>query len=415
MAELPQWLNKLLAKQQQIGLKAGSDNTWAVVWSSSFDDKEAERFSEKAMDEYLARVDSGAVALPDLLIWHTPELKIGKADYVARDGHYLVAGGDFDKTPLAQKARDYYRQHAKDIGASHGYTYDSAQRTNRTYGQFDTFEISLLPRVNAANDDTMLLGVKGYSGGNREAYYKHLVAMFGKEEADRILAENEKRGKDREATGAAYAKDGKPLDYKQFGRRQEKRIAEMYRKIKAYNPDLTDEGFVQAVTGVGIDTAERMIERSYGLYSSGKLKPARKEAPPAPAPKLTPQQLEEQAYKAAGYTRDSFWGGWVPPKVAVKSEPFVHHPFWRGLVPAKSLDPGKVSMRARMGKAAKDYPIAGMQLQDAIDAMQRALELPDAVVVQMIRQDGQQRTYDILKAAIEAQGGTIEFNLEVKP
>lgn len=129
-------------------------NSWFAWWSNNFEDHDGEYFSEKAIDEYVRRVDVGAVPYPELWLWHTPGTKHGKAEWVGRIGHFAVAAGSFEDTPAGKAAAAHYAKAGGDYGMSHGFTYDPGQKRDGVYNQFNTFEISVLPAKAAANPYT---------------------------------------------------------------------------------------------------------------------------------------------------------------------------------------------------------------------------------------------------------------------
>jgi hypothetical protein len=129
-------------------------NSWFAWWSNNFEDHDGEYFSEKAIDEYVRRVDVGAVPFPELWLWHTPGTKHGRAEWVGRIDHFAVAAGSFDETPAGQAAKAHYAKASGDYGMSHGFTYDPGQKRDGVYEQFNTFEISVLPAKAAANPYT---------------------------------------------------------------------------------------------------------------------------------------------------------------------------------------------------------------------------------------------------------------------
>jgi hypothetical protein len=129
-------------------------HAWFAWWSNNFEDHDGEYFSEKAIDEYVRRVDVGAVPFPELWLWHTPGTKHGRAEWVGRIGHFAVAAGSFDDTPAGQAAKAHYAKASGDYGMSHGFTFDPGQKRDGVYEQFNTFEISVLPAKAAANPYT---------------------------------------------------------------------------------------------------------------------------------------------------------------------------------------------------------------------------------------------------------------------
>ena len=127
--------------------------TWIGIWSNNFEDREGEIFTAKAIDDYIARVDMGIIPTPELWLWHTPGTRLGEAEHVTRVGAFAVAMGTFDQTAAATKGMHTLAK-TKGLGMSHGYAYSPDHKQGRVYHQFNTFELSVLPRDKAANSYT---------------------------------------------------------------------------------------------------------------------------------------------------------------------------------------------------------------------------------------------------------------------
>lgn len=187
-------------------------NHWMAVWSNNFEDRDGEIFTAKAMDEYVTRVDTGLVPLPELWVWHAgKDTAIGSADWVATHGHFMLAAGQFYGGAAAVKAKAYYKKHAKETTISHGFTFPASAFDGKHYHQFNTFEISLLPRGVEANTYTSLEGVKAMAIDEKKRAY--LESVFeDKDKVQGILNGLDKRGKALEELGVEF-KDftGKPL------------------------------------------------------------------------------------------------------------------------------------------------------------------------------------------------------------
>lgn len=178
-------------------------NHWFVSWSNNFADRDREIFTEKAIKRYVARVDAGITPLPELWVWHVgKQVRIGEAEMVGYHDHFLLAAGTFDSTPQAQKARDYYEANAHKTRVSHGYAYPPDQFDGKHYHEFNTFEISLLPRGVEANLFTSLEGVKAMA--LKPDQIKYLEELFGKEYVEERLGDLTERGKALEALGVEY-------------------------------------------------------------------------------------------------------------------------------------------------------------------------------------------------------------------
>lgn len=185
-----------------VGIKiAGND--WLITYTNNFADREGEAFSAKAIDDYVTRVDMGVVDPPEWWVWHVgANTRVGQAEWVARHGHFVIAKGVFDDTPQAQAAKEYYRQHGKDTGISHGFTYPADQFDGVTYHAFNTFEISTMPRDFEANRYTSFEGVKSMKITPEKK--AHLEEVFGAEQAAKILSDLDSRGKALEGVGVQY-------------------------------------------------------------------------------------------------------------------------------------------------------------------------------------------------------------------
>ena len=172
------------ALKTPVGFKALGDR-WFAWWSNAFEDHDGEFFSEKAIDEYVRRVDVGAVPMPELWLWHTPGTKHGEAEWVGRIGHFAVAAGVFDDTPAGKAAQAHYAKAGSDYGMSHGFTYDPGQKRDGVFHQFNTFEISVLPAQAAANPYTAFREVFDMEMDDEK--FAFLARVLGSEETARQL------------------------------------------------------------------------------------------------------------------------------------------------------------------------------------------------------------------------------------
>lgn len=194
--------NLLFGSKEQAfhGFKVLSNNRWVGWWTNNFEDREGEIFTEKAIDDFIASVKSGLVEYPELWFWHIEGTKHGKADGLWRLGHFALATGTFDSTPMAQQFKAYY-QTVDHYGMSHGYEYFRSQKSGRFYNQFKTRELSPLRNQAAANDLTYWEVKQMQISAQAQ---KELEAALGAEQAKAIIAAAEARNKEAEATGRDY-------------------------------------------------------------------------------------------------------------------------------------------------------------------------------------------------------------------
>ena len=146
---------------------------WLAVYSNSFRDEDGvpEIISSKSQRDFVEKVDAGTYDYPDLLFWHNPKWKFGKATVVAFDEiepgiGFAIAGGDIDV------GKEYVAEAllASDVSwkNSHGMPVSGIAREmvdSTIYAKHITTEITVLPADYAANpltgfgllgDDNML-------------------------------------------------------------------------------------------------------------------------------------------------------------------------------------------------------------------------------------------------------------------
>ena len=178
-------------------------NHWLITWSNNFEDHDGEIFTLKAIQNYVARTKMGLIPMPTLQVWHAGEkTQLGTADWVADYGHFISAAGQFDQTSKAQHAKGYYKRNAHKTAVSHGYTFRKSAFDGKHYHEFNTFEISLLPRGVEANSYTSLERIKAMAFS--EAQEKYLAEVFGDEDVKQIKTAYEERGKVLEELGVQF-------------------------------------------------------------------------------------------------------------------------------------------------------------------------------------------------------------------
>lgn len=184
------------------GFKVLPDGRWQAWWTNNAKDKVGEWFSAKAIDAYIARVDSGAVPYPELWYKHLP-IRMGKADALARIGYLTFATGKFYDTPTGQKGRAYFEaeQKAGHVKTnSHGYLYPTNLLKKGVYNAFNTFEISVLDPGEEANPYTMF-EVKTMFAKLDQKKFDALEKIFGKEAVEELTNFAETKSRELEAAG----------------------------------------------------------------------------------------------------------------------------------------------------------------------------------------------------------------------
>lgn len=125
--------------------KANGKKLWIARHTGKFIDREGEIISDKAHEEYVARVQSGAVPMPELWTWHKKGTRHGQADFVWKSGGFTLALGHFDDTPEGERAFSFYQKNGGKIKLSHMFHYPKNAKQGGVYHAYNTVEITTLP------------------------------------------------------------------------------------------------------------------------------------------------------------------------------------------------------------------------------------------------------------------------------
>lgn len=179
--------------------KQNDRNLWAAWWSNDFQDRTEEIISRKAHDRYIARVDAGLVPMPELWYWHVKGTRHGQAKWIGRIDHMMLAVGEFDDTPVAQKMLKHYQK--ADLAVSFGFLYPRWALKENIYQDYNAFEISPLPPDEAANPYTRFEDIEMTLPEKKR---KALETILGKPLADQFISSTEQASKELEEMGLTY-------------------------------------------------------------------------------------------------------------------------------------------------------------------------------------------------------------------
>jgi len=171
------------------------DRYWVAYYTNNAKDLDGEWFPEKAHDRYIERLDSGTVPMPELWYWHEP-IRSGKALWIDRIGHIMMAVGEFFDNPTGQIMKEFYKTTKEAHKLSHGFLYPRSQFVDGVYWDYTTFEISPLPASVAANPFTAFGSVEEIGKPMNEQKKQQLVTMLGAERAKALLGEGEVKSKE---------------------------------------------------------------------------------------------------------------------------------------------------------------------------------------------------------------------------
>lgn len=220
-------------KEQKSGFKVLPDGKWYAFWTNNAQDKMGEWFAEKAIDNYVERVNSGEVPYPALWYWHMPVMA-GKAEYITKIDHVVLAVGSFNDDALGNKMRTYFERTNKQHSVSHGFIYPKSAFVDNTYHHFTTFEISPLPTGKEANAYTSFQSIKEletmpYS----DDQVKALSAIVGEKEAQEILGRAEAQNKALEQAGVSFKDANQVAVQDEQARKEISELREVVNALKA--------------------------------------------------------------------------------------------------------------------------------------------------------------------------------------
>lgn len=176
---------------------------WMATFTNNFKDRDGEIISEKALDDYIERVNSGLIPLPELWLGHIEGTKHGQADMVFGVGSFVTAVGSFDDTPDALKAVDYYKKNASKVALSHGFTFPSWGLKDGIYDVVNVFEISVLPAPLVASNPFTEFEVNNMKQISPEQQTA-LSLVFGKDKVDTIIESRRQQSEEIKAAGVAF-------------------------------------------------------------------------------------------------------------------------------------------------------------------------------------------------------------------
>ena len=135
-------------------LKSTKDDStlWMSVVSNNFRDRDipAQIISQEAHKEYVDYLRNTELGnnYPELWLWHTPSLAIGKSTWTLENDGFLIMGGHI--YPGLEKVAHTAIEKGWD-GMSHGFVPLEHDEATAIIHAYRAFEVSMLPRQYAAN------------------------------------------------------------------------------------------------------------------------------------------------------------------------------------------------------------------------------------------------------------------------
>lgn len=139
--------------------QSGGKYRWLVIACSSVIDRDGEIDSTELFDDFIRRINSKEAEYPYLTFFHIKEkMRMGMADYIARDRNVLIVSGLFDDSKLAKLTREGLEKEPNYWGISISYEAKKAPEMEiisdgikvPVYRSGVLEELSILPEERAA-------------------------------------------------------------------------------------------------------------------------------------------------------------------------------------------------------------------------------------------------------------------------
>lgn len=184
------------------GFRMLDNGKWMGWYSNNFRDYYGTIFAEQGFDDYIFRLESHVLPMPELRAFHTPGTEHGRATKVFRAGHFVIAVGEF--YPDTEREQAYYRANQDKLSMSHGFYFDPEQFLDGVFYAFNTFEVSTLPHEHAGNPYTYFMEVRTMSNVLAPEVRTYLVDLMGEDKVTELEQVADARGHALEQNGAQY-------------------------------------------------------------------------------------------------------------------------------------------------------------------------------------------------------------------
>lgn len=189
---------------------------WLSRSTTAFKDKEGEIFRTKALENAVEQAEQRGDKGP-LMLWHIKGTEIGRCDFQAVIGRFLVESGSFDDTPQAEKAIKFFSENGDTpYEMSVGYQYKTTDRADAVYDWLRILERSVCPPGVAANPWTGITIKEVEPMALNETKKAFLEGVFGAEFVADLAKKAEQDSKDLEkkVDFKAEGEGNEPFDMK---------------------------------------------------------------------------------------------------------------------------------------------------------------------------------------------------------
>jgi len=158
---------------------------WVMFSSTSYQDRDGEIVSQKAVADDVARLDALGDYGP-LDWWHIDGLNLGQCDYNAMDGRVLIESGTFVNEAVGEAVKNA----ADSLGGSIAFYHPESEPRDGVYTNIRRFARALLPKDKASNLFTSLTVKEPDMEITKEKFDK-LIELLGADEAQAQISKSE--------------------------------------------------------------------------------------------------------------------------------------------------------------------------------------------------------------------------------
>jgi len=200
-----------LSDNRAFAFKTVDGDVWWFQWTSnSFVDRERETFTQKALEDYVARHRDEDVK-GEFWYRHIPGTKFGTVKWQAMVGRFLAQAGPFDDTSIGKTFKSFFKEYPErhptiapeGWGTSHGYFYNHEDRKDNVYDWLEIKESTVLPSDAASNPWSPAPSIVRSIEMN-EKEKQDLLAIGGQKFVDLVMDKGITMTKDLEDKGIAH-------------------------------------------------------------------------------------------------------------------------------------------------------------------------------------------------------------------
>jgi 2'-5' RNA ligase len=155
---------------------------WLGITSSSYEDRDEEILTQKALRADVERADNDGFYGP-LNWWHIKGLNLGECDFNMMLGRFLVESGTFNNETVAKAVAEK----ADELAFSIEFYHPPTEPNDGSFDNIVRVGRALLPQGKESNRFTSLITLEDHEMASYEEKLKQLIALTGKDTVEQLL------------------------------------------------------------------------------------------------------------------------------------------------------------------------------------------------------------------------------------